>query len=94
MDINQHHETDFRGHVCLPRHGRDSWRKPSQITDPAARARRITRTSYVGIGANLLLAGFKAAVGLLSNSVAIVLDAVNNLTDALSSVNFDTDYTD
>ncbi len=53
---------------------------------PAARARRITRTSYVGIGANILLAGFKAAVGLLSNSVAIVLDAVNNLTDALSSV--------
>ena len=56
------------------------------ITDPNVRARRITRTSYVGIGANSLLAGFKAAVGLLSNSVAIVLDAVNNLTDALSSV--------
>ena len=58
----------------------------NQITDPTARARRITRTSYIGIGANILLAGFKAAVGLLSNSVAIVLDAVNNLTDALSSV--------
>lgn len=52
----------------------------------AARERRITRTSFIGIGANLLLAGFKAAVGLLSNSVAIMLDAVNNLTDALSSV--------
>ena len=58
----------------------------NQITDPTARARRITRTSYIGIGANVLLAGFKAAVGLLSNSVAIMLDAVNNLTDALSSV--------
>ena len=58
----------------------------NEITDPNARARRITRTSYIGIGANILLAGFKAAVGLLSNSVAIVLDAVNNLTDALSSV--------
>ena len=58
----------------------------NEPTDPAARARRITRTSYVGIGANLLLAGFKAAFGLLSNSVAIVLDAVNSLTDALSSV--------
>ena len=45
------------------------------ITDPNVRARRIMRTSYVGIGANILLAGFKAAVGLLSNSVAIVLDA-------------------
>ncbi len=58
----------------------------NEITDPNARARRITRTSYIGIGSNILLAGFKAAVGLLSNSVAIVLDAVNNLTDALSSV--------
>jgi len=56
------------------------------VTDAAVRARRITRTSYIGIGANLLLAAFKAAVGLVSGSVAIVLDAVNNLTDALSSV--------
>ena len=56
------------------------------IADSAARERRITRTSFLGIAANLPLAGFKAAVGLLSNSVAIVLDAVNNLSDALSSV--------
>lgn len=56
------------------------------IADSAARERRITRMSFLGIAANLLLAGFKAAVGLLSNSVAIVLDAVNNLSDALSSV--------
>lgn len=46
----------------------------------------IVRTSAIGIGANLALAGFKAAVGLLSGSIAIVLDAVNNLSDALSSV--------
>jgi cation diffusion facilitator family transporter len=50
------------------------------------RQRVIVRTSILGIAANLLLAGFKAAVGLLSHSIAIVLDAVNNLTDALSSV--------
>ena len=50
------------------------------------RNRVIIRTSVLGILANLLLAGFKAAVGLLSHSIAIVLDAVNNLTDALSSV--------
>ena len=36
--------------------------------------------------ANVLLAGFKAAVGILASSVAIVMDAVNNLSDALSSV--------
>ena len=46
----------------------------------------IVRTSVIGIVANVALAGFKAAVGLLSHSIAIVLDAVNNLSDALSSV--------
>ncbi|MGB4092441.1 MAG: cation diffusion facilitator family transporter [Ruminococcus flavefaciens] len=46
----------------------------------------IIRTSFVGIAANLFLAGFKAAVGLLTSSIAIVLDAVNNLSDVLSSV--------
>lgn len=46
----------------------------------------IVRTSIIGIVANLLLAGFKALVGILSGSIAIILDAVNNLSDALSSV--------
>lgn len=46
----------------------------------------IVRTSYVGIAVNVLLAAFKAAVGLAVNSIAVVLDAVNNLSDALSSV--------
>ena len=50
------------------------------------REKIIVRTSVIGIVVNILLAGFKAAVGLLSNSIAIVLDAVNNLTDALSSI--------
>ncbi len=45
----------------------------------------IIRTSLIGIGANVLLAAGKAAVGLLSGSIAVVLDAVNNLSDALSS---------
>ena len=50
------------------------------------RSRDIIRTSVVGIVVNVFLAGFKALVGLLAHSVAIVLDAVNNLSDALSSV--------
>lgn len=50
------------------------------------RDRMIVRTSVIGILANILLAGFKAAVGLIANSIAVVLDAVNNLSDALSSV--------
>ncbi len=50
------------------------------------REKTIVRTSIIGIVTNLLLVGFKAFVGLLSNSIAIILDAVNNLSDALSSV--------
>ena len=46
----------------------------------------IVRTSIIGILANAFLAAFKAAVGVLSGSIAVVLDAVNNLSDALSSV--------
>ena len=51
-----------------------------------SRDRQIIRVSLVGIAANLLLAGFKVFVGLLSNSIAIILDAVNNLSDSASSV--------
>ena len=54
--------------------------------DQQERERVIVRTSIIGIVANILLVAFKAVVGLAANSIAIVLDAVNNLTDALSSV--------
>ncbi len=50
------------------------------------RERIIVRTSVVGIMANVFLSAFKAVIGLLSNSISIVLDAVNNISDALSSV--------
>ena len=46
----------------------------------------IVRTSIIGILANVFLAAFKAVVGVISGSIAITLDAVNNLSDALSSV--------
>ena len=46
----------------------------------------IVRTSVIGILANVFLAAFKAVVGVISGSIAITLDAVNNLSDALSSV--------
>ena len=50
------------------------------------REKTIVKTSVIGILANVLLAAFKAIVGFFTNSIAITLDAVNNLTDALSSV--------
>ncbi len=52
----------------------------------AEREKTIVKTSVIGILANVLLAAFKAFVGLVSNSIAVTLDAVNNLSDALSSV--------
>ena len=51
-----------------------------------SREKTIVRTGIIGIAANIFLAAFKAGVGLLSNSIAVILDAVNNLSDALSSV--------
>lgn len=53
---------------------------------PLSRQKIIVRTSVIGILANIVLAVFKAIVGFVSGSIAIVLDAVNNLSDALSSV--------
>lgn len=51
-----------------------------------SRDKIIVRTSIIGIMANLLLAGFKAAVGVITGSIAIVLDAVNNTSDVASSL--------
>ena len=50
------------------------------------REKTIVRVSITGIVTNLFLVAFKAFVGLVSNSIAVILDAVNNLSDALSSV--------
>ncbi|MDO5296154.1 MAG: cation diffusion facilitator family transporter [bacterium] len=59
-------------------------------TEAAAREKQrnatIVKASAIGIAANVLLAAFKAAVGLAANSIAIVMDAVNNLSDAASSI--------
>lgn len=50
-----------------------------------SRNNQITKVSIIGIGANAVIAFFKVVVGILSNSVAVLLDAVNNVSDALSS---------
>lgn len=56
----------------------------SAVQNP--REKIIVRTSIIGIVANVLLAAFKAAIGFMSNSIAITLDAVNNISDAASSL--------
>lgn len=53
---------------------------------PVNREKIIVETSVIGIVANIVLVGFKIAVGFSANSIAVILDAVNNLSDALSSI--------
>ena len=50
------------------------------------REKEVIKTSIISILSNIVLAGFKAFIGLISNSIAIISDAVNNLSDALSSI--------
>lgn len=50
------------------------------------REKEIIKTSFVGIIGNVFLVAFKAFVGILAGSVSIIMDAVNNFTDALSSI--------
>ena len=51
-----------------------------------SREKIIVRTSVIGIIANVFLAAFKAVIGLMSSSIAIIMDAVNNISDAGSSL--------
>ena len=58
----------------------------AQGEDNISREKTIVKTSIIGIIANVFLAGFKAVVGLMTNSIAIVFDAVNNISDAAASI--------
>ncbi len=51
-----------------------------------SRDKVIITTSIIGILTNVLLAAFKAVIGIVSHSIAVTLDAVNNLSDVLSSL--------
>lgn len=52
----------------------------------ACAAPTARRRAWVGIGCNVLLFAGKLFAGLLSGSVAIMADAVNNLSDVSSSL--------
>lgn len=58
----------------------------AEKTIKSERSSAIIKASLVGVGANLLLTCSKAFVGFMADSIAIVMDAVNNLSDALSSI--------
>ncbi len=58
----------------------------SDASDPAFRAAVGSLSGTVGIVCNLLLFALKLLVGLLAASVSIMADALNNLSDATSSI--------
>lgn len=58
--------------------------KPDTIAQD--RDKVIIHTSIIGIMTNVFLSAFKAVIGIISNSIAVTLDAVNNLSDAISSI--------
>ena len=53
--------------------------------DKNIREREIIKTSFIGIFGNIILVLIKAFVGIIAGSISIIMDAVNNFTDALSS---------
>ena len=54
--------------------------------EPAVREKSGRVAGAVGIATNLLLFAIKLLAGFLSGSVAVMADAVNNLTDSGSSI--------
>ena len=50
------------------------------------REKQIINISILGIIANLILAGVKIIIGVMSGSIAITSDAVNNLTDSSTAL--------
>jgi len=61
-------------------------KNPENTSDLRVRGKYGTLSSIVGIICNLLLFALKYIMGTLSNSIAVVSDAFNNLSDAASCI--------
>ncbi len=61
-------------------------KKGENNDDATVRERYGVLSGVVGIMVNILLAGIKLVAGLVSASIAVIADALNNLSDAGSSV--------
>ena len=61
-------------------------KKETLNKNEVSREKTIVKTSIIGIIANVFLAAYKAVIGLMTHSIAIVMDAVNNISDAGSSL--------
>ena len=58
----------------------------SDAADPRVRAKTGSLSGAVGIVCNVLLFLFKLTVGILTGSVSVTADAMNNLSDASSAI--------
>ena len=58
----------------------------TDVNDPAVRTAYGNLAGAVGIFCNVLLFGAKLLIGLLINSISVMADAFNNLSDAASSI--------
>lgn len=56
------------------------------VEKPEVRGKYAMLSSITGIIVNILLSVFKLLIGLVSNSMAIISDALNNFSDAGSSI--------
>ena len=50
------------------------------------RNKKIIKASFLGIILNFILVIFKSIVGFIANSISIILDAINNFSDAISQI--------
>lgn len=51
-----------------------------------SRSRQIINVSFISIFTNIILVAVKVTIGFFTNSLAVMLDALNNLSDSLSSL--------
>ena len=61
-------------------------RNPENTADPAVREAYGSLAGYLGIALNIILFAGKYLAGTISGSIAITADAINNLSDAGSSL--------
>ena len=60
--------------------------KDKNVENPETRAKYGMLSSVTGIVVNILLSAVKLIIGIFANSISIISDALNNVTDAGSSI--------
>ncbi len=61
-------------------------KKHKNLSEPKAREAYGKFACQIGIITNIMLTLIKVIIGLLSNSIALIADGINNLSDASSSI--------